>query len=169
MISPIEIITTSQNPTNYSLFVDLDGVLVDFVQGYKNLTGITPQQGEQFGIEKFWEPISKAGAKYWITLKWMRDGKQLWDYISKYNPILLSAPSKEESSKIGKRIWVKRELPGIKLILTPAHQKKKYATENSILIDDRKENIEDWISKGGIGILHTSTNNTIKQLQKLNI
>jgi len=37
------------------------------------------------------------------------------------------------------------------------------------LIDDRKSNIEQWISQGGIGILHTSAADTIQQLKKLGI
>jgi hypothetical protein len=37
------------------------------------------------------------------------------------------------------------------------------------LIDDRKDNIQQWIDSGGIGILHTSTASTIKQLEKLGL
>ena len=99
----------------------------------------------------------------------MPDGQQLWDYISPYNPILLSAPSKEESSKIGKRLWVKRNLSNAKLILRPASQKQQFSGENKILIDDRVDNIEQWKSKGGIGILHTSASDTIKQLKELGL
>ena len=43
------------------------------------------------------------------------------------------------------------------------------ASPNAILIDDRKDNIEQWIEAGGIGIHHTSTNSTIKKLQKLGL
>jgi hypothetical protein len=158
-----------EEETNYTIYCDLDGVLVDFDRGYKELTGITPQQADANGVEKFWAPLSKAGAKFWITLKWMSDGKQLWDYIKKYNPILLSAPSREESSKLGKRVWTKRELPGIKLILRSADRKQEFANPTSILIDDREKNIEQWKAAGGIGILHTSTANTIEQLKQLGL
>ena len=40
-----------------------------------------------------------------------------------------------------------------------------YSGINKILIDDRPDNIEQWRSKGGIGILHTNTADTLKQLQ----
>jgi len=158
-----------EEETNYTIYCDLDGVLVDFDRGYQELTGITTQQANTNGIEAFWAPLSKAGAKFWITLKWMSDGKQLWDYIKKYNPILLSAPSREESSKLGKRIWAKRELPGIKLILRSADRKQEFANPTSILIDDREKNIEQWKAADGIGILHTSTANTIEQLKQLGL
>ena len=147
----------------------MDSVLVDFDLGYQELTGMTTQQADTNGVEAFWEPLTKAGAKWWITLNWMSDGKQLWDYIKKYNPILLSAPSREDSSKLGKRVWVKRELPGVKLILKYASQKQEYASPTSILIDDRQKNIDQWEAAGGIGILHTSTPNTIEQLKQLGL
>lgn len=153
----------------YTIYCDMDGVLVDFDQGYKDLTDMTTDEANAKGRTAFWEPIAKAGAGFWIRLKWMPDGQQLWDYISQYNPTLLSAPSKEESSKIGKRVWVKQNIPGVKLILRPASQKQQFSGENQILIDDRVDNIEQWKSKGGIGILHTSASDTIKQLKELGL
>ena len=165
----MELARLREEETEYTIYCDMDSVLVDFDRGYQELTGMTTQQADANGVEAFWEPLTKAGAKFWITLQWMSDGKQLWDYIKKYNPILLSAPSREESSKLGKRVWVKRELPGVKLILKYASQKQEYASPTSILIDDRQKNIDQWEAAGGIGILHTSTPDTIKQLQQLGL
>ena len=152
---------------DYKIYCDMDGVLVDFDKGYKDLTGT--EASFDTDPKQFWEPISKAGAAFWIKLKWMPDGKQLWDYIKQYNPDLLSAPSREESSKIGKRVWVKRELPGVKLILRSADRKQEFATPNSILIDDRADNIQRWKDAGGIGIHHTSASDTIQQLKKIGL
>ena len=153
----------------YTIYCDLDGVLVDFDKGYKDLTGMTTQEANAQGDKVFWEPIKKAGASFWIKLKWMPDGKQLWDYIKQYNPSILSAPSREESSRIGKRVWMKHNLPDAKLILANAVNKQNYSGENQILIDDREKNIEQWRNKGGIGILHTSATDTIKQLKELGL
>ena len=158
-----------QEDPKYKIYVDMDGVLVDFDGGYEKLTGMTTREADEKGPEFFWKPISKAGAKWWITLNWMPDGKQLWDYVKKYNPELLSAPSREEASKMGKRIWVKRELPGAKLILRSADKKQEFASPTSILIDDREKNIEQWEAAGGIGILHTDAASTIKKLKELGL
>jgi hypothetical protein len=158
-----------QEGSKYKIYVDMDGVIVDFDGGYEKLTGITTKEADKKGPEFFWKPISKAGAKWWITLKWMPDGKQLWDYVKKYNPELLSAPSREEASRLGKRVWVKRELPGVKLILRSADKKQEFASPNSILIDDREKNIEQWRNAGGIGILHTDAASTIKKLKDLGL
>lgn len=165
----MELARLREEETQYTIYCDMDGVLVDFDHGYQELTGMTTQQADAIGGDTFWKPLTKAGAKWWITLNWMPDGKQLWNYIKKYTPILLSAPSREESSKLGKRVWVKRELPDVKLILRPASQKQQYASPTSILIDDRQKNIDQWEAAGGIGILHTSTANTIEQLKQLGL
>jgi hypothetical protein len=153
---------------DYKIYCDMDGVLVDFESGYEKLTGID-LRGEFKKGDDFWDPISKAGVGFWAGLKWMSDGQRLWDYIKQHKPDLLSAPSREESSRIGKAVWVKHKIPGTKLILRYAKQKQELANPESILIDDRIENINDWESAGGIGILHTSTANTISQLKKLKL
>jgi phosphopantetheine adenylyltransferase len=152
---------------DYKIYCDMDGVIVDFDKGYKELTG--REASFDTPKEEFWAPIQKAGAEFWIKLQWMPDGKQLWNYIKPYNPQLLSAPSRDESSKIGKFVWVKRNVPGTKLILRQAERKQEFATPNSILIDDRADNIQRWKDAGGIGIHHTSASDTIQQLKDLGL
>lgn len=146
----------------------MDGVITDFDRGYEELTG--RDISNVFSNEpSFWDPINKAGYKFWINLEWKKDGKRLWDHIKKYDPVLLSAPSRENDSRVGKMDWVKRELPGVHLILRTAKNKKEFASPDAILIDDRLPNIEDWITAGGIGIHHTTTEKTLKELEKLGL
>jgi hypothetical protein len=47
--------------------------------------------------------------------------------------------------------------------------KAEYAEPNAILIDDQPKSIDPFIAAGGIGILHTSAANTIKELKKLGL
>jgi len=148
----------------YRIFCDLDGVLVDFNRGYHDLTGISLNPTEHRSDTKFWEPIERAGYDFWINLEWTNDGKDLWNFISPFNPIILSAPSRQVESRIGKKDWVDRELPGTQLILRSAKHKKDFASPDAILIDDREDNINGWIESGGVGILHTSSSKTINEL-----
>jgi PAS domain-containing protein len=152
---------------NYNFFVDMDGVLTDFNRAYKELTG---KEITKFRTDKdFWKEIDAGGEEYWSEMKWTSDGKKLWNYLKKYKPKVLSSPSQKKQSRTGKQKWINRELPRIELLLRDANKKKEFANEFSILIDDREPNIKDWIESGGIGILHTSTENTIKELKKLNL
>ena len=152
----------------YKIYCDMDGVIVNFDKGYHELTGINVK-GQFHTTTTFWDPINKAGKKFWLDLEWEPDGKELWEYIEKYKPKLLSAPSRQDDSRVGKHEWVERELPGVPLLLRTAKHKKDFAEPKAILIDDRLDNIEGWRSAGGIGIHHSSTDNTIKELKKLGL
>lgn len=155
----------------YKIFCDMDGVLTDFDKRFEYFGGITPDEYQaKFSKSQFWKLIDdKVGFEFWAKMPWMPDGKQLWSYIEKYKPILLSAPSQKPSSRYGKRIWVKDNLPGVKLILAKRENKQDYSKPNRILIDDRADNIEEWKSKGGIGILHTSAADTIEKLKQIGL
>tara|TARA_R100001463_G_scaffold21943_4_gene52680 strand:- start:2831 stop:5182 length:2352 start_codon:yes stop_codon:yes gene_type:complete len=155
----------------YKIYSDMDGVLVDFNERFKRFSdGILPTEYEQkFGKDKFWELIDGTGVRFWVGMDWMSDGKQLWNYIKKYEPVLLSSPSRSNYSRMGKRIWRKRNLPSTKLILARAANKQNYADPDSILIDDRESNVDQWIKAGGIGILHTDTASTINKLKELGL
>jgi len=154
----------------YKIFCDMDGVLVDFEKGYADLTNTTPSKSFD-GKSEFWDPINKAGAAWWANLVWMPDGQTLWAYIKKYRPNILSAPSWDQSSKVGKEAWVKIHLKNDynKLYLYSRANKQLFSEPNRILIDDMGKTIDEWNAKGGIGILHTSAANTISELKKLGL
>ena len=155
----------------YKIFSDMDGVLTDFDESFKKASdGIAPRDYEKkFGKDKFWELIDGGGVGYWVGMPYMPDGEQYWNYIKDYDVELLSSPSRSKTSRLGKRLWVRNNMPGVKLTLAQASKKQNYANPDSILIDDRKSNIDQWISQGGIGILHTSASDTIQQLKKLGL
>jgi len=154
--------------SKYKIYCDMDGVLVDFDRGYKKLTG-RDISGQFFSDTNFWDPINEAGYDFWINLEWMNDGKRLWKYIEKYSPELLSAPSRQNDSRVAKHDWVNKELPNTHLILRSAKHKKDFAGPNCILIDDRIDNIQGWRDAGGIGIHHVNTKHTIDQLKVLDL
>ena len=168
--------TTETPESQYKIYCDMDGVLVDFDKGYQALTGKETHHVDVQGKNEFWDTFrgglenKKMQEKdYWANLQWMPDGKELWNHIKQYKPTLLSAPSRQPSSRLGKRLWVKNNIPGTKLVLASAEKKQNYSGTNKILIDDRPDNVSQWRSKGGIGILHTNTADTIKQLQAYGI
>ena len=157
-------------PSKYTLYCDMDGVLCDFEKRFEDLTGLSPREyKDKNGLDQFWKVIKDDGVRFWVGMDWMPDGKQLYDYIKPNLYSLLSSPSYDNSSRLGKRLWVKNKMPGTKLILASRKNKQDYAKENAILIDDLKPTIDEWNAQGGIGILHTSAASTIKQLKKLGL
>lgn len=155
----------------YKIYCDADGVLTDFNGRFEYFYGISPKEYEEKnGKGKFWEAIDdKIGVDFWSKMSWMPEGKKLWGYIKKYNPYILSAPSRNYVSRHGKKIWVQNNIPGTKLILASRENKKNYAHKNHILIDDMKKNIDEWVFAGGVGIQFISTEQVIGDLKKLGL
>ena len=155
---------------DYKIFLDMDGVLVDFDQQFQELTGMMPRAFEaKHGSKGFWEAIETAGVGFWRGMEWMPGGEALYNRVSKFDHALLSSPSRSETSKIGKRLWRRDKTPNTKLILSRSYLKKNYAAPNHILIDDREDNIQQWRDAGGIGILYTSAAQANKELDKLGL
>ena len=166
-----KVTSTKSNELNFKIYCDMDGVLTDFENSFSKLS---PQKIQPFidknGLNEFWNLIDKEGVKFWSEMEWMEDGKELWEFLQNYKEVeLLSSPSLAQNSRIGKHLWVRNHKLEVKLNLALSRHKQKYASPTHVLIDDKKSNIEEWESKGGIGILHTSTENTIECLRKKEI
>lgn len=156
---------------HHSIYCDMDGVLVDFVKGYYELTGVDTTNYVN-STPEFWQPVDQRGPSWWANLEWKSDGPLLWNYIKKYRPNILSSPSRSASSREGKKAWVKSHIPSTQyrdLLLYPRHEKQLFSGKYSILIDDLEKTIKEWNAHGGIGILHTSADDTIKQLKKFGL
>jgi len=173
----LRLINYIKEQSEYKIYCDLDGVLVDFIRGIRDKIDPTVDDWGEWKLKKqktndhIWDEIKKLSPKYWSDLHWTKDGKQLWTYIKKYDPIILTARPKLVKEAIkGKQDWINKHL-GSKFLKTAlivlGIQKQDHAKKGSILIDDNKRNIRQWESKGGIGVLHKNTSDTIKQLKEL--
>ena len=166
----LPIFENEEKVMKYKIFLDMDGVLVDFDQQFKDITGMYPKEFElNHTIGEFWKAIDKSGVGFWRGMKWMPGGESLYKRASQHDHALLSSPSRSETSKIGKRLWRRDKTPNTKLILSLSHLKKNYAAPNHILIDDRESNIQQWRDAGGIGILYKSADQVNKELDKLGL
>ena len=155
---------------SYEIFQDMDGCIADFDSRFYEFAGEDCNSFEsKNGTKAFWKLIDDVGVKFWSEMPWMPEGKKLWNYIASYNPKLLSAPSRNQNSRIGKKKWVENHLPGVKLVLAERENKQNYSGYNKILIDDNKTTITEWKSAGGIGIYFMTTDQTINELKLLGL
>ena len=156
----------------YKIYCDMDGVLTDFESRFEHFSGMHPQEYEKaHGVPAFWNLIDvKIGVRFWVGMDWMPQGKRLWDFISPYKPDLLTSPSRDNASRLGKQLWAKNNLsPKPKVIMSYSKDKQRYANENSILIDDKPSNIDEWAAKGGIAIRckDGNTDHVVEKLKEL--
>lgn len=151
--------------SEYTIYLDQDGVLADFDKGVQVLTGKLPHE---LGKSKMWKAIYSI-PNFFDSLEWMPDGRELWEYTRKHGPTVLTGlPSKNGAEQ--KRMWVARHMgPSVPVIVLPAKEKQKYANDKAVLVDDKGDNIARWTAAGGIGILHRSAAHSILELQKLGL
>lgn len=166
----------------YTIWVDMDGVIADFSTGAAKIMGIKPSEFPSANRPKdrefdnrLWSAVrghEKAGKVFWGELPKMPDMDKLWSYVEKYDPqILTAAGDKQTAARKEKKEWIEKHIGShVKVnIVTHSPEKAEFADETAVLIDDRKKSIDPWVKAGGIGILHTSAEDTIKQLKKLGL
>ena len=153
----------------------MDGVLADFKKGAEKATGVPISKWMNLTKKEKWNPI-RNDKTFWERLPWIKDGRQLWSYIKKHKPDILSAYVKRDIDPNcipGKTRWCRSQLGlgGARVNLVLRSQKQDYAQTGyrspAVLVDDYKPNTDAFTSRGGIGIYHTSASNSIRQLKQL--
>ena len=159
------------------IYVDMDGVLADFVEGLLKIFPTYDEnkyQTDPSYRSKQWKLIaqySKDGGKLWLGLPEMSDANELMGFVQHYDHEVLSASGNPAyGAEAQKREWIKSKPYGRNLkvnLVRKSTDKAQYAKPGYILIDDQSKSIDPWIAAGGIGILHTSASQTINELKKI--
>ena len=153
------------------IFVDMDGVLADFVQGVEGpefLNGSLTHDAE-YDTRKL--ELSNKGL--FAKLPKMADMYHLVDHIKQSGEYweILTATGDVNRSRVAadKYTWIRKNVDANVLVTCTIKGRHKavFANHNHVLIDDRLENIEAWTKAGGIGILHKNAQETISKLTPL--
>lgn len=157
----------------YKFYLDLDGVVFDFVKGVNEILNIDRDSMSNTQFYKVLEKALANGVDVYNRLPVMHDFPTLWAYIKHHDPTILTSTGHRlpQIIKKQKEEQVAQTFPPHIKMITVEHSylKAEYAAPNHILIDDRAKSIDPWKEKGGIGILHTSAESTIKQLKDLGL
>lgn len=166
----------------------MDGVLVDFQDGYRKFAQGIKDAGLIKGMDKeearavVRQHYGAAGAGFWAKLGWANGGQALWNTAKRLFErvcILSSTGAKADPSGRGKEVeegkleWLKTNIPdmpsGNIFIVHGKHLKKNHAAKNAILVDDMAVTIKEWNEAGGYGILHDDRyfENTIETLVEI--
>ena len=155
-----------------TIYCDMDGVLVDFVKY------TSEHLGQRFTDEAWTE----LPTDMFYRMPPMSDAKVLWNFIGKYDPFILTAVPKKspergpvsERAADDKKRWMNKHfrVNDAKVHAVLRKHKSNFAKDGkdgrpNLLIDDHSKNVEAFKRAGGLGIVHTSARNTIKELRKL--
>ena len=164
--------------SDYKVYLDMDGVLADFDQRFKDISGMEPREFEaKYGTKEFWNLIDEENKiSFWVGIPEMPGAKALVDAVKKYNYELLTSPSAKKQSYLGKILWVRNHsnLFGGKPRINfkrakEKHEVKPELTKTDILIDDREDTIGRWNAAGGTGIVYKNVGQVLNDLKKLGL
>eukprot|EP01060_Flectonema_neradi_P012528 TRINITY_DN19326_c0_g1_i1.p1 TRINITY_DN19326_c0_g1~~TRINITY_DN19326_c0_g1_i1.p1 ORF type:complete len:215 (+),score=45.18 TRINITY_DN19326_c0_g1_i1:52-696(+) len=147
------------------VFCDLDGVLTDFDKGLEK-AGVT-QSDLKHNPGESWKTLENVSGFY-QNLSWMKDGKELWNTIKVYQPIILTGLPRGTWAEPQKRKWCERHLGRDVVVITcMAAEKQQLSAAGNVLIDDTPRNCAGWSKQGGDAIFHRSLEETTAELKRI--
>lgn len=161
------------------IYFDMDGVLADFDRGVEELLHLerVPQvvRSNESTDELF--AAMKECPHYYDRLEPIEDGFELFNELyAKYGDrveILSGVPQDFrgiDTASEDKHNWVRRLLSDtVKINTVLRVEKKLYAREGRILIDDFIVNIKEWENNGGTGVLYSDAEGARARLKELKV
>ena len=138
------------------IFVDMDGVLADFVRGVESPEFLNGPLTNDADYDTRKLELSNKGL--FAKLPKMADMDYLVDHIKQSGEYweILTATGDVNRQRVAadKNQWIKKYVdPNVLITCTiKGRHKAVFANHNHVLIDDRLENIEAWTKAGGEGI-----------------
>ena len=148
-----------------TLYLDMDGVLCNFDKAYRK---IDPDKADR---KKFRDAVFTH--KIFEDLEFMHDAQELLNYVSKLNGInieILTSMGTYDAvqgneAKYQKMHWLnKHNIPYKANFVRAKQEKANFAHDKAILVDDSSGCINPFNVKGGHGILHTKSSDSIQQI-----
>ena len=150
-----------------TVFLDMDGVLVDFFSAFAKLANV--EHWKEMDAQKLQGVLDKiVGSDYFAKLPKTNacDSivEMIIDFAGAYS--ILSSPLRGDiaNSTKHKRAWVMDNLSPQPTTTIIVRDKSQYALLNgvqNILIDDRANNIHKWKEAGGYGIKYQANENDL--------
>ena len=150
-----------------TVFLDMDGVLVDFFNVFAKLANV--KHWKQMDPQRLQDVLNKiVGSDYFAKLPKTNTCdsivEMVVDFAGSYS--ILSSPLRGDiaNSTKHKRAWVMDNLSPQPTTTIIVRDKSQYALLNgvqNILIDDRANNIHKWKEAGGYGIKYQANENDL--------
>lgn len=147
--------------TNSTIFLDLDGVAVDFVSAALQLFGRElcdaawpPGQYDIADVlsmdrNSFWESVNGAGVDFWRNLQPYPWFEELYRELSKRGKVCFAtSPTYSPHSAAGKMTWLKDRFGSDFKDFVITRRKYHLSRAGTLLIDDSDRNVREFIERG---------------------
>lgn len=152
---------------DFDLYIDSDGVICGFEEFAYQILGNRHIHEVPKGT--LWSTIERHGS-FFESLPLMEGAEKLVEFAHsnfKNFSILTATGHTPADAADQKRRWYAKHFPQLTTIhvVDKSPDKAAFAHQRAILVDDRRKSLDPWIAAGGIGIFHTSVDDTIEQLK----
>lgn len=159
---------------NTVILLDMDGPVCSFVDHAlathgKQGTKITSWDIEThigMSVEKFREPIIKAGASWWRAIPELPWWRELFDLAKRESDevFFATSPALFSAAPIGKAEWLRDRLGEEFDDFVFTKHKHLLAGPGKVLIDDSEDNVRKFNQHGGHGILFPAAWNHLGEM-----
>lgn len=168
-----------------TIYLDMDGVLADFDAALRD-RGVANNETNFIHLPKDQWTASQVeldrqvrecmeSPNFWNHIPLMDGAKALWQYAMSFRQVYVLTALPRESMFPGrieaqKRAWIQRyfgPFPNDQIIVCQRADKKKYATQGGVLVDDMLVNCREWEAAGGTSVAFINARDAIHQLTLL--
>jgi hypothetical protein len=136
--------------------IDMDGVVVDFLRGAYNAGIFNPETGEMNE-----EKLKEADEQFWANLPVLTEGLWLYSRLYAFSrkhdlTLYILSHAINEAAKAGKREWIQKNLgtnPMEIVLVAKRSDKKDFADQDTLLIDDYEKTCEEFIANRGHAVV----------------
>lgn len=161
---------------NKTLYLDMDGVVVDFQAGAAQVLGYRLDDPSAFYPEEDWKKLSAC--EHWFADLPKMAGADILVEIARcfredlnYRVLFLTAIPHNNDIPWAfhdKIKWAEKYYPDIPVHFGPySDDKQHHCKPHDILVDDRRDNCEQWTTAGGIAIHVLDVHQAIYQLEDM--
>lgn len=152
---------------DFDVYCDSDGVIAGFDQLAYEILG--KRHIHEVPKGTLWSAVERHGS-FFESLPLMDGAERLVQFGRdnfKNFSILTATGYTPHDAAEQKRRWYARHFPDLTVhVVSKSSDKAAFAHPRAILVDDRAKSIDPWVAAGGIGILHTSVDDTIDRLRQ---
>jgi len=165
----------------HKVFLDLDGILADFVAGIceahkredpyelkKNMGSYDLLQVWEISPDELWGPANSL--EFWKNIKRTSEADDIMNIVLEYfdeeQVCFLTAPTEHHGCHSGKFEWIMQHYPSFKHRYLIGNPKQFCAGPRSLLIDDSEKNVKAFLKEGGRSILYPRPWNALHGLSK---
>lgn len=150
------------------IYLDMDGVLVDWIGGLCDLLGLNRENvinewppgvdtetALNLNVDHMWNLVNRHGFDWWANLNPLETNGHLFALLTETTASIsiLTSPDNSIYASSGKILWINNNLSQFENRIDLSSNKERLSKPGTLLIDDKDCNCERFREEGGHAVL----------------